>query len=369
MTLVTLRTLRYARAWLSESAEVVQDEILLDRDGTTVPATLVRPRKSSGPLPAWIVMHGITRQGRAHDQLVRFTRSVAATGTVTIVPEVPEWRALDLAPHLSAPTIKAAIAGLRSSGAARDERVGVIGFSFGAPHAIASSGDPTLRDDIAGTAGFGGYCHLESMFRFMMTGRHSWRGEEHVLEPDPYARWIAAANYLTAIPDHEDAGDVASALRELAVQAGNSGSPSWHAIHDVIIVKLREGVAESRRTLFDLFAPLSTTRSNGTKVGADAPSVAEGLSEAGRRIDPMIDPREALGAVDRPVHILHGRTDRLMPFTEGYRLHSAMPRSTRTQLTITRLFGHSGQDPFPFARTLSEVPRLARGMSGLLGVV
>jgi pimeloyl-ACP methyl ester carboxylesterase len=364
MSPLSSRTLRYARAWIATPEDVAEDEIRLDRDGTMVPATLVRPRSPGKAAPAWVVMHGITRPGRAHLQLVRFTRAVASAGLATIVPEVPEWRRLSLAPHLSAPTIAAAIRGLRDTGVVRDEPVGVIGFSFGAPHTIAACGAPGLEGQIAGACGFGGYCSLETTFRFMMTGRHGWDGARHDLRPDPYGRWIAAANYLTGVPDHEDAEDVADALLRLAAHAGDVGAPSWNALYDPTIRELRAEIAEPRRQLFDLFARPSDSEA----IGADADGLAEGLAAAARQADPLIDPADALGAVRCPVHVLHGRGDNLIPFTEAFRLAEAL-RNTDVQLTVTRLFGHSGQGAFPVARALREVPRFARALDRILTIV
>ena len=206
MPLLSRRSIRYSRAWLSGLVDLAQEETTLDRAGTSVPATLVRPRGATGPLPAWIVLHGMTRPGRAHLQLVRFTGALASSGTVAIVPEVPEWRELALAPHLATATVKAGVSGLRASGWALDAPVGVIGFSFGAAHAIASSGDPELAGEIAGTAGFGGYCDLDSAFRFLMTGVSDSPDRGRSVGPDPYGRWIVGANYLTAAPEFADCG-------------------------------------------------------------------------------------------------------------------------------------------------------------------
>jgi dienelactone hydrolase len=360
------RTIRYARAWVASPGDVIEDEIHLDRDGLTVPATLVRPRGVQGPVPAWVVMHGITRPGRAHQQLVRFTRAVASAGLATIVPDVPEWRELSLAPYLSTPTIRAAIRGLRDTGVARDEPVGVVGFSFGAPHAIAACGEPGLSDEVAGACGFGGYCSIEKTFRFMMTGRHGWKGSRHALRPDPYGRWIAAANYLTAMPEHDDAADVADALRRLAAEAGDVGAPSWDPLYDPTIRALRAGVAEPRRHLFDMLAPASDV---SVPVDEDAAlELGEGLAAAARRADPLIDPIEGLGAVRCPTHVLHGRDDHLIPFTEAYRLGEALGQAD-VRLTVTRLFGHSGHGAFPLARALREVPLFARALNAILSIV
>jgi dienelactone hydrolase len=371
MPCLTARTLRYARAWVAGPNELVESDVLLDRDGVRVPASIMRPIGQSTSAPAWVVMHGITRPGRAHAQLVRFTRALASTGMVTIVPDVPEWRALRLVPHLTAPTIEAAIRGLRDAGFARNAPVGVVGFSFGAPHAIASAGLPHLSESIAGVCGFGGYGEIESTFRFMMSGEHEWRGRTHTHRPDPYGRWIVAANYLTAIPEHSGAGDVAEALRTLAARAGDEGAPSWDPVYDRTIIQLRASVAEERRPLFDLFARPSD-RGGGhapSDSSVDTPfELAEGLAEAALRIDPTIDPAEGLAAVDRPVRLMHGRNDHLIPFTEAYRLRAALAR-TDVHVKVTRLFGHSAQDPFPIGSAFREVPAFARALDEILRLV
>ena len=205
---------------------------MLDRDGTIVPATLLRPRAPASPLPGWVVMHGITRAGRGHAQLVRFARAIASTGAVVIIPEVPEWRRLDLAPHLTAPTIRSAIDALRKTPDVHEGPFGLVGFSFDAPHTVAAAGDPRLRADIAGAVSFGGYCDLGRTIHFMMTGQHEHDGHEISLRPDPYGRWIVAANYLTDAAGYEDAVDVADALRRLAALAGDTGAPAWSPQYD-----------------------------------------------------------------------------------------------------------------------------------------
>lgn len=364
MTTLDDRVFRYGRAWMFGPDDVVEDEITIDRDGTAIPATIVHPRGTPLPLPAWIVLHGITRPGRAHAQLVRFTRSLASAGMAAIVPEVPEWRRLSLAPGLTAPTVAAAVRGIRDTGLARADRLGLVGFSFGAPHAIAAAGDPALRDAIAGVCGFGGYCSIEHTFRFMMNGRHEWAGRGFHRRPDPYGRWIVAANYLPSVPDHEDAVDVADALRSLAKHAGDVGAPSWDPVYEPEIRRLRATVAEERRALFDLFAGDSA----GGLTERALAELGEALASAARRRDPAVDPVDAFGEVHGDVHILHGRADHLIPFTESHRLERALHRA-RSRLTVTRLFGHSGQEPFAMATALRDVPRFVAALHGVLSVV
>ena len=301
---------------------------------------------------------GLTRQ------LVRFTRALAHAGIATIVPEVPEWRDLDLAPGLSAPSIAAAIRWLRGSDVVRDEPVGVVGFSFGAPHAIGAWSDPRLRDEIGVACGFGGYCSIRHTFHFMMTGQHDAGDGTAHLRADPYGRWIVAANYLPSVPGHEDATDVAEALRALAQHAGDVGAASWDPLYDPTIDELRATIAEERRsTLRPVRSEIR--RSCGGRRGRRDGRTARGSR---RRAEPAIDPTNALAEVRGAVHLLHGRKDHLIPYSESERLAGAL-RAGDPRLTVTRLFGHSAQDPFPLFASIVEVPRLARALGAVLNAV
>lgn len=364
MTPLNGRVLRYTRAWLAGAENVVEVEITLDREGTPVPATIVRPRGVARPLPAWVVLHGLTRPGRAHAQLVRFTRAVASAGMAAIVPEVPEWRRLSLAPHLTTPTVRAAIRGLRVTGVAPPGPVGLVGFSFAVPHAIATLAHPQLRDDIAGVCGFGGYCSIEHTFRFLLEGHHEWLGTAYHLRPDPYGRWIVAANYLTSVNGYEDATDVAEGLRTLALHTGDIGAASWDPVYDAEIRRIRSSISEERRGVFDLFA----AESSAAEGEGFPPGLAGRLAEAARLRDPGVDPTSALARVRGPVHILHGRKDHLIPFTESRRLFHALPRAER-RLTVTRLFGHSNRDPFRTGAAFTEVPRFLRALGAAFALV
>lgn len=360
------RTARYARAWLTGRDRCVEEEVTLDRDGSKIRALLVHPGTQARKLPAWVVLHGITRRGTAHAQLGRFTRAIVSTGAVAIVPEVPEWSALSLSPELAIPTVKAGVAGLRDSHLARDAPVGVIGFSFGAPHALAATAHPDLERELAGAVSFGGYCDLRRTVRFLMTGRHEWNGRTYHLTPDPYGRWIVAANYLTKIDGFAGARDVAEALHTLAAHAGDVGVPSLDRRLDAKKEELRSTIAEERIWLWDLFAPASATVPD-TRQAAD---VAEALVAAAARTDPGLEPIGQLAAVRHPVHLLHGRRDHLIPFSETLRMRAALRAAPRTRVTITRLFGHSAQDSFPsLLRALREVPVFAMALRRVLRLV
>ncbi len=357
-----LPTLRYLLAWAGDRSDLETAELELDREGRVVPATLVRPRRLREPTAAWIVLHGITRPGRAHPQLVRFTRALAATGCEVLVPEVPEWRDLSLAPTLTVPTVEAALRTLEGSASS----IGLVGFSFGAPQAIAASGHHRIRGRLSGVAGFGGYCDLERTLVFQFTGRHEDARGVHHLRPDPYARWIVGANYLCDIPGLGDTTAVSDGLRRLAALAGDRSVVAWDPVLDPLKEEIRSGLSAGDGALFDVFAP----RTSHDPEPAVAEEIAHALAAAARRVEPGVEPAPLLRAAPGPVHILHGRQDHLIPFSEARRLYEALPAGIQKRVTVTRIFGHSARDPLPPVPALpAEALRFLSALSGLLGLV
>jgi pimeloyl-ACP methyl ester carboxylesterase len=118
--------------------------------------------------------------------------------------------------------------------------------------------------------------------------------------------------------------------------------------------------------LFDLFAPGAATLPDPDR-GAQ---VAEALAAAARSMDPCVEPLHTLAEVRHPVHLLHGRRDHLIPFSESLRLRDSIPRTTPTHVTVTRLFGHSAQDSFPSVLSaLREIPVFAVALRRVLRLV
>lgn len=365
------RTWRYARHWSAGGPPVDEGELPVDRGDRTVPASVFRTGRSDAPLRAWIVLHGITRPGRVHPSLLRFARSLARTGAVVVVPEVPEWIDLDLAPGRTLPTVAGTLDVVERDLGVPGARTGLMGFSFGAPQALVTAGDPALAGRLGGVAGFGGYCDLERTFRFLFSGVHEWDGVTRRRRPDPYGRWIVAANFLARVEGYEHAEPVADALRSLARAAGEIQVPSWDPVHDPVKVRLRETLDnDDHRALFDRFAPPADR--DPAFDDDEAREWAARLAEAGRRTQPLADPLEHIGRLPDEVHLLHGRGDDLIPFTETLRLARGLEARQGRPLhtAVTGLFAHSAADRrrHPL-RTAGEAFRFAHTLSRVLGAV
>lgn len=359
----TLRTFRYARSWKS-GADVEMQETSFVREGVTVPATLFMPPRRTRSLPGWIALGGVSRMGRFHPQLVRFAKSLAASGAAVLVPEIPEWRRLEVTPRPALPTIRGCIDVLREHAEVAPGKFGLIGFSFGAPQVAIAAGDDSLAEHVAGIVLFGGYCSLDRTVRCQLTGDHEWEGVAYELAPDPYGRWVVGSNYLTEVPGHEDAGDVASALGRLASTASERRVAAWEPYHDEMIRGLRLGLPTRRRALFDIFATTSDEERPETE---RCHAMARKLTEACLRVEPLLEPAPHLANVGVPTRLIHGRGDRLIPFTECMRLHEGLPESARQGRIVTGLFDHSAdRSEGSFLNRIRETARFFGALQGLI---
>src|SRR5688572_11606151 len=305
---------RFLRQYLRPSADaVVTHSVSYTRADEALPAVVFRPAHTRGPLPGWVLLHGLTYQALDHPSLIRFGRAVAASGAIVFVPEIPEWKQLRVAPAITTDTIATACIALHGLDGVNHERTGVIGFSFGATQALIAACDPAVERAIRGIASWGGYADLHRVFRFEILGDHELDGVKYHDEPDPYGGWIAAGNYACGIPGHEDSQLLAESLHRLAITAGQAGVYASDPRFDPLKRELRMVLPPHDVALFDVLA-----RPSGVPIAdrARANEIANDLADAALRIDPLLDPTPFLPRVRVRTLVAHGRDDRLVPFTE-----------------------------------------------------
>jgi pimeloyl-ACP methyl ester carboxylesterase len=313
-------------------------ELTYRRGPELLPARLYQGEGRDRPRPAWVLLHGLTYYGRAHPSLDRFARALAASGATVLVPEIPEWSRLRVAPTATGPSIEGAIEALIANRLAPADRIGVFGFSFGATQALAALADPALGARVRSLVAWGGYCDLHRLFRFGITGEHEFDGVETRVEPDPYGAWIMGANYVTGIPGHEEHAELAGALHELALESGRRGIYARDAAYDPLKAQLRERLPRAQREAFRLFAPLTGEQPPRQE---QITALIDGLAGAALRADPLLNPQPLLPKLAVRTLIAHGRDDRLVPYTESLRLGRTIPESARAGCSITSLFAHS----------------------------
>lgn len=361
------RSLSFAWKWEGGATGIQEDELEIHRGDRSVPATLFRPSFARSPLPGWVVLHGITRPGRHHPTLLRFVRALAGSGAAVLVPEIPEWKDLWLVQDEVQATIRSSVIRLGEMSGTQADRIGIMGFSLGVPQVLLAATDPDLVDRLKAVAGFGGYGSLNRALRFLFDGEHEWKGKTLKTKPDPYGRWIIGGNYLTKTPGCEDAGDVADALITLARKAGDLQVASWGSSLDRIKVELEEGIHPSRREIFRAFAPPS-----GHPPPEDlSRQLIPALAAAARAAAPQGEPVSFVDRISLPVRLVHGRGDRLIPFSESLRLGEAFPPTADVRVHLTGLVAHSqvDEDQRGVGGGMKEQLQFVRILSDLLGLV
>lgn len=363
-------TFGFVREYLRPRPGVIVEEAgVCLRGDEALPTTILRPAAARRPLPAWVVLHGLTYHGKEHPALLKFARAVAASGTLVCIPDIPEWKTLHVAPGVTGPSIHAGAAALRARGDVAPDRIGVIGFSFGATQALtALARDPALAAEIRGIAAWGGYADVHRLFHFGITGEYDLDGVAYREDPDPYGRWVMGGNYITGVPGFEDAQPLADALHRLAIAAGQLKIDAWEPAMDPVKLKFRAELPPRLQERFDLFAPPAGQPHRDL---ARATRLARELAEAALRADPLLDPTPDLGQVHTPTFVAHGRDDRLVPFTESLRLARQLPPSALRAVRVTSLFSHSGGaspdlGPIGVGR---ETVRFLRLLHGILDLV
>ncbi len=272
-----------------------------------LPATVKRP------LPGWLILHGVAVQGTDHPALARLAAALASAGTVVLLPEIPAWSQLKLDPLPARPIVAQSLKVLCADPRVLSGGAMLAGVSFGCPQVLSMGAEFAETRRIRGILGFGGYSDLQAVIRFGLTGEYEWQGRMRHMRPDPYGRWVAGANYLHRIPGYEGAEEASLALHELAVHAARCGVVAWDPVYDALKKELAEPLAPPNRALFRLFAPPSDRDPDPGRVG----EMASLIVEAAREAHPLLElPDSLTAAALPPVHLIHGRGDPLIPYTE-----------------------------------------------------
>jgi len=299
--------------WLAPLLDSVQvEEISVPVDGgRRLVGDLYRPPR---PRMGLLLVHGLSRAGRRHPELVRLARLLARQGTLVLVPQVDGLVAF----RLSGQEVADSRAALTAS-SERSPRVGIAGFSSGAgPALIAAASRPGLV--LAGT--FGGYADLRAVIRFLTTGLHEHAGARHSRPPEEYNRWKLLALLVGIVQDPAD-------RRRLDEIAERKLADPWA---DTSPLEARAG-PEGQAVL-----ALVTNRRDE----AIAP-ILDALGPAARIALDALSPLAAVPSLTGRLVIAHGAGDASIPFTESLRLADAS--EGRAQAIILESFDHTRPRP------------------------
>jgi dienelactone hydrolase len=296
-------------AWLGgRSAGPVGAEVTVPAGGRQLLADLYRP---AAPRGALLLVHGLSRAGRRHPELVRLARLLSRHGQLVLVPQLDGLAAFRLGGR-EVEEIGAALGYLRAAG----HRPAVAGFSFGAgPALLAAAREPDLRL----AASFGGYADLRHVIEYVTTGVHRLGGHRYTARQEEYNRWKLLALLAAFADDARDRallGEIAE--RKLANPAVETGAlerelgAGGGAVLAVAVNRRDEAVA----------------------------ALLAGLPSSARDALDRLSPLAAVPHLSGRLLVAHGIEDDSIPFTESLRLADAA--GGRARLALLRGFHHTG---------------------------
>jgi fermentation-respiration switch protein FrsA (DUF1100 family) len=308
-----------SESWFSPFlADVVREEVMVESDGRRIPADLYRP---AAPRAALVIVHGLSRAGRRHPEIVRLARLISRHRQLVLVPELDGLVRFALT-GTEVDDLRAALRYLQTSGAP----VGIAGFSFGAGPALLAAAD---SPDVRVVGSFGGYADLVNVIVFITTGAHSFGGQRYAQHQEEYNRWKLLALLAGVLERGPDRAPLAAiAERRLANPAD-----------DTRTLEARLG-AEGQAVL-----RLVLNRDEAAVTGLVA-----ALSPAARQALKRLSPLGSVHRVTGRLLIAHGTGDESIPFTESLRLSEAA--EGRAHLAILHSFHHTG--PQTVWRSLQE---------------
>jgi len=291
--------------------DAVREEIVLEAGGRKLDADLYRPRE---PRAALLLVHGLSRAGRRHAELVRLARSLARHGQLVLVPQFEGLVAFRLDGR-EIDEIRGALGYLMS----RSSAVGIAGFSFGAGPALRAA---AAYPEIALVGSFGGYADLQNVIAYVTTGVHTFGTERYVQRQEEYNRWKLLALLVGFIDAERDRALLETlARRKLDDPAADTG-------------ELEARLGRPGR------AVLSLVRNRDESAVA---ALSAELSPRTRDTMASLSPLPVVPRLRGRVLIAHGVADDSIPFTESLRL--AVAAGDRAELALLHTFHHTGAQP------------------------
>jgi len=313
LTLTIALAFPSAERWLAPLfPDPTREEIVIQVNGRQLHADLYRPPK---PRAALLLVHGLSRAGRRHSDLVRLAELLARRRELVLVPEFEGLTAFKLTGR-EVEEVRGALDHL--TGVHRT--VGVAGLSFGTGPALLAAADrPQLR--LVGS--FGGYADLRTVIAFVTTGVHAFQGQRQFQRQEEYNRWKLLA-LLSGYVEPDGDRRLLEAIAERKLE-----NPME------VTASLEAGLQGPGRSVMNLV------------LNRREDTVAPLLAALPARVQEALDQLSPLAVVPRlsgRLLIAHGAGDESIPFTESLRLAHAS--GGRARLVILQTFHHTGPRPF-----------------------
>ena len=289
------------------------------RPGELVPYNVYRPMARE-VAPALIIYHGATPYGEDHEGVDRLARAMAHIGLLVFVPRLPALKEV-IIDERSLEAMTSAYRHFQGHARVTPAHLGVIGTSFAGGLLLKALLSPAMREPPPRSVLiYGSYCDLEASLRFILSGGTDPAGsEEPPGTPDPWGQIIFFHNFLDELPRTFDRVAVRQVLDHYIRADKDKGGVA------------AEKLAPRERRILKLII---------TPDNPESARLAEKTLLKARPRLQALSPANFYHEVDFPFWVMHGKGDRLVPYTEALALKALMPRQVR--LAIAADSGHRG---------------------------
>ena len=156
-----------------------EEKSLKLRDGRDVPIRIYAP--PDGHERVVLVIHGVHRGGYDEPRLVYFAKRLVEAGYAAITPELEDLKRYEITPRTvdDIEELAAWTAALPlNESSRRDERIGLVGISFGGGLSVSAAGRVEAGRALAFVFAFGGHGDLKRTMGFLAKGEAAeggWR--------------------------------------------------------------------------------------------------------------------------------------------------------------------------------------------------
>lgn len=280
-------------------------------------ADLYKPNQPVGA--SLVLVPGFTPQGKNDPRLVDLAFSLARARFLVLVPDLQGSREMRVRLEDAQNIADAAAYLAEMETPTHRGDVGVIAISYAVGLAVLATMQPQAKEKVQFLVGIGGYYDTTAVITFITTGkyRESPKAAWRTAQPDPDAKWIFLASNVNALSDPSDRKTLAAiAQRRLRTPTA--------PVDDLVA-----GLGPEGRSLFDLLTNTEGERVDGLL--AKLPTAVR------RQIDALSLKNRDLSHLAGRLILIHGREDRLIPYTESLSLKAAVPG---TELFIVGGFSH-----------------------------
>jgi acetyl esterase/lipase len=272
-----------------------------------------------GRRAAVVLVHGVVETGKDDPRMVWVARLLARSGFVVLVPDFSGFKSLRLRVS-DIREMSDAVVYLHSlEGRVLQDRIGMIGFSYGAGPMLIAASNPRLEGRLKFVVSFGGYYDLVEVIKFVTTGHYQYGEQRGYATPNDYTRWIFLRYNLDLLRDPVD-----QAILARLAETREPGHPGHYP-------SLPSDLTPEGRSVYNLLVNRDPDKVE-LLVNRLAPSIREMIEQ--------LSPSRQISRLSAYAIIVHSDPDPFIPHTESLALARALGYSGKVRLEILRLFRH-----------------------------